>query len=219
MNDSKLFRSSISFPLKLCRLTMIKNFLSHRALASSLLSIGILSLSACSSDDINLDSLAQETNSRVIAANSNTVSQNASTNISSGTVSNPESSQASVSNPLVSSTQFFGRNGNVYKPVSDTDASGGGNLVVLFSSSFTRQFESCNIVMADGSTRGLSCINDQPWTQIPFSCFSNGNRQTWRADFKCSSVGSVLVRCLDFNQEITFTVPSGQQGNVCSRVG
>lgn len=192
---------------------MIKKLLSNRILTSILLTLGIFSLSACSSDDVSLDSLVQETNSRIIAANQNTVSQ------ASSIGTNAESSQASVSNPLVSSTQFFGRNGNIYKPVSDTDASGDGNLVVLFSSSFTRQFESCNIVMADGSTRGLTCINDQPWTQIPFSCFSNGNRQTWRADFRCSAVGAVLVRCLDFNQEITFTVPDGQQGNVCSRVG
>ena len=160
-------------------------------------------LSGCGDSDFDLDAINGDSSERV----TDTLGFEESFDSENG------------ANPLVRSTQFFGQNGNIYKPVSDLEASGGGNMVVLFSSAFTRQFESCSIIMGDGTSRALTCIDNQPWTQIPFSCFSNGNRQTWRADFKCSSVGSVVVTCIDLNQEITFTVPEGQEGNVCSRVG
>ena len=192
---------------------IIRNF-PKASVYFSLVSLSVLALCSCSSEDIDLDSLVEETNSRVINANQNTVAES-----SSAASSSAESQQATVTNEIVRSTQFFGQNGNLYKPVSDADSIGAGNLVVLFSSSFTRQFESCDIVAADGTRRGLTCIDDQPFTQIPFSCFSNGNRQTWRANFRCEDVGAILVTCLDFNQEITFTVPDGQQGSVCSRFG
>ena len=122
------------------------------------------------------------------------------------------------SNPIVS-TQFFGRDGNLYKPVSDPDASGGGNMVVLLSSQFTEQFDSCEIPVRSGRKAQLTCINDQPWTQIPFSCFSNGNRQTWRASFGCSEVAEITVTCYQFNQEVVFTLPDESKFRVCTRFG
>lgn len=121
-------------------------------------------------------------------------------------------------NPVARSTEFFGQGGNLYKPASDPHGSGGGNLVVLLSSKYTRQFDRCTIRTHEG-TRDLACIDNQPWTQIPYSCFSNGDRQTWRADFKCGSVSSVSVTCYEAKQEITFTVPREVRGNVCQRFG
>lgn len=120
---------------------------------------------------------------------------------------------------ITRSTEFFGNNGNLWKPVADETSVGAGNLVVLFSSSFRSQFDRCEVQRNDGTTAQLRCIDDQPFTQIPFSCFSNGNRQTWRADFRCGSAAAVSVTCFDANQEVTFTVPEGQRGNVCSRFG
>ncbi len=120
---------------------------------------------------------------------------------------------------LIVSTQFFGENGNIYKPQSDDKGAGQGNMVVLFSASFTTQFESCSIRKSNGEIAPLLCINDQPWTQIPFSCFSNGNRQTWRANFSCNEVGEVKVTCKDMNQEVVFTVPESARSFVCTRFG
>ena len=123
-----------------------------------------------------------------------------------------------IENPIVV-TEFFGQEGNLYKPTSDDHGAGQGNLVFLASAKFARQFESCSIKKSDGSTAALLCINDQPWTQIPFSCFSNGNRQTWRASFGCAEAGEVKVTCKDLNQEVVFTVPEEQRGFVCNRFG
>lgn len=122
------------------------------------------------------------------------------------------------SNPIVR-TQFFGVDGNLYKPESDLHGSGGGNLVVLIGAQFAEQFDSCEIPLADGSIAPLACLNSESWTEVPFSCFSNGNRQTWRANFRCSSVAEVKVTCRSFNQEVVFTVPEELRGNVCTRYG
>lgn len=116
-------------------------------------------------------------------------------------------------------TETFGVDGNLYKPVSDETASGGGNMVVLLSSKFTTQFNTCKIRNSAGEIVDLFCLNSVPWTQIPFSCFSNGNRQTWRANFKCSSVGEVRVSCQDSVQTVEFVAPGGATGNVCTRFG
>ncbi len=123
-----------------------------------------------------------------------------------------------VENPIVS-TQFFGQNGNLWKPAGDDHGAGAGNLVVLLSAEFTEEFDSCEVVHASGEVRQLICINDQPWTHTPFSCFSNGDRQTWRADFKCSEAAEVKVTCREEKQEIVFTVPDQVKHQVCSRFG
>jgi len=119
---------------------------------------------------------------------------------------------------VISKTQFFGQEGNLYKPKGDPLASGAGNMVVLLSSKFTTQFDSCEIKKKSGETAQLTCLNSVPWTQTPFSCFSNGNRQTWRANFKCSDVAEIKVVCQDSMQEVTFTLENeAARTNVCGR--
>ena len=115
--------------------------------------------------------------------------------------------------------EYFGQDGNLYKPVSDETASGGGNMVVLLSSKYTEQFDSCEVLLTNGEIAQLICINDQPWTQIPYSCFSNGNRQTWRASFNCNEVAEIKITCRDGEDEYIFTVPDNALGHVCTRFG
>lgn len=114
-------------------------------------------------------------------------------------------------------THYFGQNGNLWKPAGDEHGGSPGNLVVLFSAQFNNQFDSCQVTLVDGSTAQLICINDQPWTQVPYSCFTNGDRQTWRATFGCSHVAEVKVICHIGTAEYIFTVPDTYLGSVCSR--
>ena len=130
-----------------------------------------------------------------------------------------EESEPLPSNPIATSQENFGENGNLYKPRSAEDSAGGGNLVVLLSPKFNVQFDSCEIVKRDGQVSPLICINDQPWTHVPFSCFSNGGRQTWRASFPCEEANKVLVVCRDFTQEVTFTFPEALRGQICTCFG
>lgn len=123
------------------------------------------------------------------------------------------------SNPIAQSIQLFGQGGNIWKPEADAISSGAGNLVVLFDQQFSTRFDTCEVTLADGSIAPLICIDFEPWTQIPFSCFSNNNRQTWRAGFKCDAVTKVEVVCRDINQEVTFTVPDELKSFVCNRFG
>ena len=116
-------------------------------------------------------------------------------------------------------TDFFGSDGNLYKPVADEDSVGSGNLVILLSSSYTEQFDSCTIQTITGETAELFCLDDAPFTQIPFSCFSNGDRQTWRANFTCDQVATIDVICRSSTQEVRFTVPETQMAQVCTRFG
>lgn len=123
-------------------------------------------------------------------------------------------------NPIIQeSREFFGQDGNLWKPRSDETSSGTGNLVVLFSAKFTTRFDSCEVPLNDGTVGQLVCIDNQPWTHVPFSCFSNGGRQTWRANFPCSAAARVEVTCRDAMQQVVFTVPDGSVGAVCSRFG
>lgn len=116
-------------------------------------------------------------------------------------------------------TEFFGAGGNLYKPSSDPHGSGGGNMVVLLDASYSTRFDTCEIPLNTGEVAQLHCIDTEEWTQIPFSCFSNGNRQTWRGDFKCSSVGEITVTCRDSGREVVFTVPDEVKGHICTRFG
>lgn len=126
-------------------------------------------------------------------------------------------SSSSSATDYTTSTYYFGQNGNLYKPAGDDHGGSPGNLVVLFSSQFSEQFDSCEIALNSGTTAQLICINDQPWTQIPYSCFTNGNRQTWRANFKCGSVAEVKVTCYQNSNKYVFTVPEGARNQICSR--
>lgn len=115
--------------------------------------------------------------------------------------------------------ETFGVDGNLYKPVGDDHGAGAGNLVVLLSPKFSTQFDSCEIPVRSGGMATLTCINDQPWTHIPYSCFANGDRQHWRANFKCSDVAEIKVVCRSADMEVTFTAPEGQRGSICTRFG
>ena len=116
-------------------------------------------------------------------------------------------------------TEIFGQNGNLYKPSGDETAAGAGNMVFLANPAYTEQFDNCEIQDTSGATVQLICINNQPWTMIPFSCFSNGNRQTWRAPFGCGEVAQVRIVCRRPGLEVTFQAPPGLEGAVCSRLG
>lgn len=119
--------------------------------------------------------------------------------------------------PVVRSTDSFGERGNLWKPRADEHSPAPGNLVVLLSAEYSAQFDSCEVTLGNGTVAQLICINDQPWTQTPFSCFSNGNRQTWRGMFKCSEVAEVKVTCRRVGHEVVFSVPDSNRGQVCSR--
>lgn len=121
-------------------------------------------------------------------------------------------------NPIAKSTETFGVDGNLWKPKGDPHGSSAGNLVVLLSSKFRREFSSCEVPLKSGGMGKLVCPKTA-FSDIPYSCFTNGNRQTWRANFKCSDAAQVKVVCRDPNQEVTFTVPEGQRGWVCNRFG
>lgn len=115
--------------------------------------------------------------------------------------------------------ESFGVEGSLWKPVSDGHSSGSGNLVILLTSRYATQFDSCEVPLNDGTIGQLICINDQPWTHVPFSCFSNGGRQTWRANFRCSSAARVEATCKSGTTEVKFTVPAAQLSQVCTRFG
>ena len=137
-----------------------------------------------------------------------------------GDAAGGEGDSVSPAIPLLSmGDETFGRDGNLWKPRSEESDSGGGNLVVLLTSRYTTRFDTCQVRMNDGTTADLFCNDQVPWTEIPFSCFSNGNRQTWRANFRCESAAEVRVVCRDANQEITFEAPEGGLGSICNRFG
>ena len=115
--------------------------------------------------------------------------------------------------------EIFGTEGHLWKPRADDISSGAGNLVVLLGTEFTTRFDTCKVPLNDGTMADLVCIDDQPWTQTPFSCFSNGNRQTWRANFTCDQAARVEVVCQDSEKQVVFTVGDGALGAVCSRFG
>ncbi len=147
------------------------------------------------------------------------VNNNQNENISQPQPQIPERTPEITTPQIKQTVDYFGRDGNLYKPKSDPEASGDGNLVVLLSSKYSKQFDSCEIKTNSGEIAQLYCINTEPWTQIPYSCFSNGNRQTWRANFKCNDVSEVKVICRLPNEEVIFTVPKGQTNWICTRFG
>lgn len=127
-------------------------------------------------------------------------------------------------NPIASEPQIFGQNGSIYKPSGDPEASGAGKVVVLLDPAFSSQFDECKIKTGSNTYESLTCINDAPWTQVPFSCFSNpvagrGLRQTWRSGLACEDIHRVEVICTDSCQSVTFKAPQGSLRKVCERLG
>lgn len=109
-------------------------------------------------------------------------------------------------------TEVFGENGNLWKAVSDTR---GGNLVLLFDSKFCQEFDRCRVFRTNGELEDLTCTKDQ-FTQTPFSCFTNPDRQTWRADFKCQSAREVYALCTGAGVQVEFIARPGESSQVCS---
>lgn len=140
------------------------------------------------------------------------------TNDSSSTGSDSSTGGGSSGN-LVRIIEFFGTDGNLYKPFGDPTASGAGNMVVLLSSKYIQRFDTCEIPTVDGGIAQLTCLDTVPWTHIPYSCFSNGNRQTWRSNFSCHNVAEIEVTCRDATREVIFTVPDQLKQSVCQRFG
>lgn len=120
-------------------------------------------------------------------------------------------------------TDYFGQDGNLWKPAGDDHGAGPGNLVILAGAKYSTQFESCSLKKTDGTTAPLTCINNAPWTHIPYSCFGNplggGDRQHWRADFRCGSAAAVEVICSLGLDTYVFIAPDGRLGEVCTRFG
>lgn len=140
---------------------------------------------------------------------------------SSGGGGEEESTEAVVLEETITKAfeEYFGVEGNLWKPRSDDHSSSPGNLVVLLSSKYTTRFDTCEIPLNDGTTAQLLCIDTESWTHTPYSCFSNGGRQTWRASFGCSKAARIEVVCRDSDKEVVFTVPFGQEGRICERFG
>lgn len=117
----------------------------------------------------------------------------------------PDATPTAQSNPLCEGVQDF-TDGTLWKPVSD---GGGpefsGNPVFLISNKFEKQFEKCAVELKDGTMHELRCIDNAPWTHTPFSCFSNGERQTWRVGVAAKSVKrDAKIYCEELTQTCVF---------------
>lgn len=128
-------------------------------------------------------------------------------------------SEIAAAPEIVVTKDTFGVDGNLWKPKADPKGSTPNNVVVLFSAKYTERFDNCEIALKDGSTAQLYCQDNVPWTHVPYSCFANGNRQTWRTDFKCSSPSEVKVTCRLRGAEYEFSAPDGATGWTCNRFG
>lgn len=145
----------------------------------------------------------------------------------SGTTETPSADVADpISDPVVEGKTFvdyFGRDGNLWKPAGDDHGAGPGNLVILAGGKYSEQFDTCSVKKTDGTTVPLTCINNVPWTHIPYSCFGNPiggkDRQHWRADFRCGSAAAVEVICHLGLDTYVFQAPDGRLGEVCTRFG
>ena len=118
-----------------------------------------------------------------------------------------------ATNPIPLKSENFrdGSGGNLWKPVSDTN----GNLVVIFSSKFKKEFSGgCTVTKKDGTKEKLYCGG-------AFKCFGNpdagGERLHMRSNIKCDKAKEVKVVCLEAKQEVTFTVDKKYLNQVCSR--
>ena len=117
----------------------------------------------------------------------------------------PDEKPETKSNPLCNEVEDF-ENGTLYKPVADGGGSTySGNPVFLISNKFERQFARCEVELKDGRLEALDCVDNVPWTQTPFSCFSNGNRQTWRLKLPASRIkNKAKITCYEKNQACTW---------------
>ncbi len=172
----------------------------------AILSFTIISLTACGS--------GSDDNSFADGNNSN----NGESGNESGSEGTGNSDQSNTGD-ITFAREIFGNDGNLWKPKSEEADAGGGNLVVLLNSRYTTRFDTCEVLRSTGEISQLDCNDRAPWTEEPFSCFSNGRRQTWRASFRCQSAAEIRVICRSSTQEVTFTVDDNNLGRVCERFG
>lgn len=116
-------------------------------------------------------------------------------------------------------TQFFGQNGNLWKPEAEPKSSTAGLLVVLLGPEHTDRFDNCRVEKIDGSVEDLDCNDRVEWSHIPFSCVANGGREHWRALFKCEEAAVARVICTNATEEYTFEAAGAGLGAVCARHG
>lgn len=115
--------------------------------------------------------------------------------------------------------QFFGQNGNLWKPEAEPKSSTAGLLVVLLGREHTNRFNRCRIEKVDGSVADLDCNDRVEWSHVPFSCVANGGREHWRALFTCEDAALVRVICTNPTEELTVEAAGVGLGAVCSRHG
>lgn len=108
-----------------------------------------------------------------------------------------------------SNNTSFDGTGNLWKPEAEGGGSQyGGNPVLLLSSVFKRQFDSCVVELKGGGSHELTCVDDAPWTFEPFSCFANGNRQHMRSELKAERIKNrARIECKDNQQICVFILP------------
>lgn len=116
-------------------------------------------------------------------------------------ITEPIITEPDKTNPKCNSIQPFS-NGTVWKPLAEGGgAQYSGNPVLLIDKSFVLQFKSCVIESKNSNSIPLTCLDSVQWTQTPFSCFSNGDRQTWRLDVQATAIkNKALITCIDDNQ-------------------
>lgn len=138
---------------------------------------------------------------------------------SSSKETSSEETAGETPSPKVIVRQYFGENGNLWKPKSDEGSSSAGLLVVLLGSQFTGRFDSCELKLADGSTVALDCNDRVEWSHTPFSCIANGGREHWRSPILCSLAAEVKVTCRNFTEEVIFRARGAAIDSVCGRHG
>jgi hypothetical protein len=116
-------------------------------------------------------------------------------------------------NPLVGTTQYFGENGNLWKPVSDTT----GNMVIVLDPKWVKLFTyGCKVKLKNGKKDTLFC-NEQ------FKCYGNPyqgkDRMHLRGNFKCSEYDKIEVFCEEEKQTVLFSVKPKDLNKVCNRFG
>ncbi len=123
------------------------------------------------------------------------------------------------SSQLTQVTQYFGQNGNLWKPEAEPKSSTAGLLVVLLGPEHTGRFDDCRVEKVDGTVEFLDCNDRVEWSHIPYSCVANGGREHWRATFKCEEAAVARAICRNQSEEFTFEAAGVGLGSVCSRHG
>lgn len=112
-----------------------------------------------------------------------------------------------INNEPIPTTYYesFNDGGNLWKPMSDTE----GTVVVLLDAKHSEPFDECRI---DGTKLDCRKWSDSAKKWLP-TCFTNGNRQTFRHNKTCDLVTEKVVTCKLGRDTYIFTGATG----VCER--